>query len=300
MTITLDRPRLRDLDGVVEALRSWQEDSTPFQLHPGDLGWLWRTGTDATTAAVRTWTRDGGLVAIGILDGPDLLRLAMAPTAHRDEELAQHLAADLSAPERGVLPAGTVSLESPPGALLPELLDESGWHADEVWTPLRRDLSDPVENPGVRIETVGPADAPDWARVQKSAFGSALSLEEMVHRWHAMAEGIPYADARSLVARDSANAAVAAITVWSAGPGRCGLIEPMGVHEDHRGHGYGRAITMAAAAALRDLGSSAVLVATPSANVGAVAAYRSAGFAALPERVDRQRPPHRGSATIGA
>ena len=39
----------------------------------------------------------------------------------------------------------------------------------------------------------------------------------------------------------------------------------------------------AAAAALRDLGSSSALVCTPAFNVGAVATYRAAGFQPLPE-----------------
>jgi ribosomal protein S18 acetylase RimI-like enzyme len=60
----------------------------------------------------------------------------------------------------------------------------------------------------------------------------------------------------------------------------------MGVHRDHRGLGYGTAITVAAAAALRELGSSSAVVCTTSSNVGAVATYRSAGFQQLPERRD--------------
>jgi ribosomal protein S18 acetylase RimI-like enzyme len=63
----------------------------------------------------------------------------------------------------------------------------------------------------------------------------------------------------------------------------------MGVHRDHRGRGYGRAITSAAAAALRRLGSSSAIVCTASSNVGAVATYRSAGFQQLPEVRDLRR-----------
>jgi ribosomal protein S18 acetylase RimI-like enzyme len=107
-------------------------------------------------------------------------------------------------------------------------------------------------------------------------------------RWHAMAAGLPYAQGRCLVAYDDGDA-VAAVTVWSAGPGKPGLLEPMGVHREHRGHGYGRAITVAAAAALQDLGSSAALVCTPSSNVGGVATYKSAGFEPLPEVRDKYR-----------
>jgi ribosomal protein S18 acetylase RimI-like enzyme len=82
---------------------------------------------------------------------------------------------------------------------------------------------------------------------------------------------------------------VAAATVWSAGPGRPGLLEPVGVHRDHRGHGYGTAITVAAAAALRDMGSSSAIVCTRSANLGAVATYRSAGFRQFPDVPDLHR-----------
>lgn len=47
---------------------------------------------------------------------------------------------------------------------------------------------------------------------------------------------------------------------------------------------------VAAAAALRRLGSSSATVCTPSANVGAVATYQSAGFGRLPDVRDLRRP----------
>lgn len=47
-----------------------------MQLHPGDLGWFWQLGVVvAAAAAVRTWSRGGQIVAVGLLDGPELLRL---------------------------------------------------------------------------------------------------------------------------------------------------------------------------------------------------------------------------------
>ena len=69
-----------------------------------------------------------------------------------------------------------------------------------------------------------------------------------------------------------------------------GLIEPLGVHGDHRGHGYGRSITLAAANALRELGSASALVGTPQANTAAVATYASAGFEAQDAINDLVRP----------
>ncbi|MCX2950535.1 GNAT family N-acetyltransferase [Lentzea sp. NEAU-D7] len=273
------------LDEAVRALREWQHDDQPFQLHPGDLGWYRRFGDEAAAAAVRTWRRDGRIVAVGLLDGADLLRFTIAPELRADESLALRLADDIGTPERGVLPAGTVYVESPRGTRFQELMFERGWRSDEPWTPLRRGLGEPVADPGVRIEVIGPDRAEVHAGVIRASFEKSTFTEE---RWHAMAAGSPYADARSLVAFDGDHA-VAAVTVWSAGPGTPGLIEPMGVHHDHRGRGFGRAITLAAASALRDLGSSSALVCTPSSNTGAVATYRAAGFDQLPEVHDQRR-----------
>ena len=286
MAIVLHQPGTDGLSAAVGAMREWHYDGAPHQLHPGDLGWYWRFGAEATAAAVRTWTRDGQVLAVGLLDEPDLLRVAIAPDAHRDEELARQLAADVTQPGRGVLPPGKVNVEAPAGALLQELLAADGWDTDEPWTPLRRDLTEPVSDPGVRVEVTGPERAHVRAAVQRAAFDRSTFSED---RWHAMAAGPQYADARCLVAYDDQGSAVAAVTVWSAGPGAHGLLEPMGVHREHRGHGYGKAITVAAAAALRELGSSSATVCTPSANAGAVATYKSAGFRPLSEVRDRRR-----------
>ncbi|WP_370409340.1 GNAT family N-acetyltransferase [Streptomyces fradiae] len=286
MAISLSTPGVDELGSAVEALREWQHDRAPMQLHPGDLGWFWQSGTEATAAAVRTWRRGGRILAVGLLDGPGLLRLTMAPDALQDGELARRLVADVTAPERGVLPAGKVNIEAPLGALLQNLLAEAGWPVDEPWTPLRRDLSQPVRDPGVRVEAAGPDRAPDFAAVHRSAFGGSRFTDE---RWRRMAAGLPYADGRCLVAYDDRGAAVAAVTVWSAGRGRPGLLEPMGVHQEHRRRGYGAAISVAAAAALRELGASSAIVCTPSANAGAVATYEAAGFRRQREVRDRYR-----------
>jgi GNAT superfamily N-acetyltransferase len=264
MTIVLSTPGVGGLGEVVGALREWQHDEAPLQLHPGDLGWFWRAGAEATAAAVRTWSRDGRILAVGLLDGPDLVRLATAPDGRQDEELARQLAVDVAEPERGVLPAGKVCVEAPTGARVRDLLFGAGWSAGEAWTPLRRGLTEPVKDPGVRIEVIGPELAHVRAAVHRASFGSPKFTE---HRWHVMAAGLAYADARCLIAYDDQDNAVAAATVWSAGPGKPGLLEPLGVHQDHRGHGYGTAISVAAAAALQQLGSSCALVCTRTSNL---------------------------------
>lgn len=286
MAIVLGEP---GVDGPIEAaaaLREWQDEGAPMQLHPGDLGWFWRFGAAATAAAVRTWSRDGRILAVGLLDGPGLLRMTIAPDARRDDELAQHLVQDMTQPARGLLPEGRANVETPADALVRDLLGECGWGSDEPWTPLRRDLGPPVDDPGVRVEVIGPEQAHVRAALQRASFDNSTFTDD---RWHTMAAGPLYAEARCLVAYDDDGRGVAAVTVWSAGPGRPGLIEPMGTHRGHRGHGYGTAITVAACAALQRLGSSSALVCTPSSNVGGVATYLAAGFRTLPEVRDRYR-----------
>jgi ribosomal protein S18 acetylase RimI-like enzyme len=288
--------RTPSVDGLVEAVHAvaeWQQDGLPVQLHPGDLGWNWRFGAETTAAALRTWRVDGRLVAVGFLDDPRVLRVAIAPGAGDDRELARQLVADVSQPERGVLPAGQASVEVRFGDAVRAALRLGGWVDGDEWTPLVRDLTGPVEaaeTRGLRVEVVGtdpePARLRDRVAVQRASFVTSTFTEE---RWRAMAAGPAYAGARCLVAYDGSGAAVATATVWGAGPGRPGLIEPLGVHRDHRGHGYGRAITLACAVALRDLGSSSALVCTPSSNVGAVATYVSAGFRRLADAPDLRR-----------
>lgn len=155
--------------------------------------------------------------------------------------------------------------------------------------PLFRDLTEPVQVPGVRIEPIGPEQAQDFAGVLRPAFGTSRPTSEYRR---AMATGAFYADARCLGTCDDRGDVAAVVTVWSAGPGKPGLVEPTGVHENHRGHGYGRAITVAGVsgvAALRELGSSGARVCTPSSHAGAVATYRAAGFEVRAEVRDRVR-----------
>jgi ribosomal protein S18 acetylase RimI-like enzyme len=283
VTVELGGSDGEGLREVLEALASWQVDDASLQFHPGDLGWFWRFGAEATAAAVRTWSRAGHLLAVGFLDSPTVLRLALAPQARDDDDLARALVEDVVDVGHGVLAEGRVSLEVPAGARVREALADRGWKGDEAWTSLRRSLADPVEDPGVRIEVVSADRVEERVAVQRASFDSSTFT---VERWQTMHDAPAYRGARCLVAYDDRDAPVAAVTVWSAGPGRPGLLEPLGVHRDHRGRGFGRAISLGAAAALRELGSSCAQVCTPSANVGAVATYRSAGFALLSETRD--------------
>jgi len=285
MAIEMSTPTAHDLPGVLTALAGWQQDGRSVQLHPGDIGWNERFGAEFSLGTLRTWARGGELVAVGLIDSPELVRLGMDPGLLEDPAVAEQIADDLSDPARGALPQGRVCVEARLGGALADLLVSRGWQPDAPWSPLSRDLSGPVEEHGLEIVAVGEDRARDWVTVEAGAFENSTSTFE---RWQALAAGPAYANARTLVGYADGTP-VASTIVWSAGRGRPGLLEPLGVHRDHRGHGYGRAISLAAAAALQEMGSSSATVATPSSNVGAMATYGAAGYRALPEVRDLRR-----------
>ncbi len=83
-------------------------------------------------------------------------------------------------------------------ALIQNLLAEDGWNTDEPWTPLRRDLTEPVASSDVPVEVIEPERAYVRTGVQQASFDGSTFTDE---RWQAMAAGLPYADARCLTDR---------------------------------------------------------------------------------------------------
>ena len=236
---------------------------------------------------MRVWTRDGEIAAVGFLDESELIRMAISPDHASDETLAEAVVTDLETTLSDLLPPGTGIVEARFGAELQHTLTQARWTPDEPWTVLHRALSDSVPPTSLRFETVEADDIADRVSVESAAFpGASLTAE----RWQLMAAGHAYQQARCLVGYSTDGVAVGATTVWSAGHGRPGIIEPLGVHGDHRGHGYGTEMALGAASALRSMGASSVNVATPSSNTAAVATYRAAGMDSLGEVRDFRRP----------
>lgn len=213
--------------------------------------------------------------------------MSIAPAIGDDHGIASHIADDLVDSLGEALPPGTGIVEARFGGALQRVLTDRGWTADEPWTPLHRDLTSPVPSSSLTVKVVGSELIEDRVMVEAAAFaGSSLSAE----RWLQMAGGYAYRNAECLVGYDKDGVAVAATTVWSAGRDRPGIIEPLGVHRDHRGRGYGVAMTLAAAEAMRRMGCSSATVATPSSNAAAVATYQAAGFMTAGEVTDFCRP----------
>lgn len=285
--MTMETPTADDLPTIIELVSSWQEEERPVQVHPGDLGWYQRFGAEALASALRVWSRGGEIMAVGFLDESELIRMAISPARGDDASLAEEVVAEFTGVLSDLLPPGVGVVEARFGSTLRLVLAEAGWTSDAPWTTLRRDLSGTLPPISLRIEVIGPNSIDDRLRVESAAFPSSSLTSE---RWVQMADGHAYRQGRCLVGYTEEGEAVGAATVWSAGRGRPGIIEPLGVHSDHRGHGFGVEMTLAAASALQELGASSITVATPSSNTAAVATYRAAGMDILGEVTDFVRP----------
>lgn len=215
---------------TVAALRRWERPGDcGWQLHAGDVGWHLRHEDDTVDDTLLQVRDDAVLAAVGLLDGPAVVRLAIDPRLLHDAALASAVA------------------------------------------DAARDV------PGVAAVS-GPADVTDRVAVQRAAFDNSTFTET---RWAQMAGSTAYDPSLDLLARDEAGTPVAALTAWTAGEGRCALVEPMGTAAGHRREGHGRRLLEGAAAALARAGASGVAVWTSAGNETAVAAYRSAGFSAI-------------------
>jgi len=205
MSITLQPATPDSLGELVEAVAVWQHDGGPVQLHPGDLGWNWSLGAQELAEAVRVWARDGQILAVGMVDeATGLIRMALAPSVDEDDAFAAQLLADLSDPGQGVLPAGAGAVEARFGAAFRDLLRRSGWVADEPWTPLSRDLTEQVEDCGLRVEVIDAHNVQDRIVQDRIAVQQAMfpNLTFTLERWRTMAAGSPYRQARCLVGYD--------------------------------------------------------------------------------------------------
>lgn len=281
---------------VIEALSGWQPRSgCSSGLHPGDVGWKLREPTEQIPQILFAWRdRRRAIVAVGLLDEPLRLRVAIAPDHQEDPVLASALAGAAL----DLLPAGEafVELASGPPLLAVQLVSD-GYEAERdlellLYRPLGPgDVGPP---PGVR-PIRDDAEARARVDVQRSAFArSTFTLE----KWQRMASYPGYLRELDLVAWTARGAAAAAATAWSAGPGRCGLLEPVGTHPDHRRAGHASRVITGACAALASLGASGVAVRTPASNVAAVAAYRACGFRTLAWTAALRRPADAGAATV--
>lgn len=289
MKVSLVTPSVSELPSLIATLSTWQEDRSPIQLHPGDIGWHAMRGLEVTASHLRAWqAEDSAVLAIGMFDGDHLLRLALSPSAAQDREVCVAIARDLTEQsESSLFPPGQHSVESRRARMLDSYLGEHGWERGELWTALHFDLSAPVEfeetlgEAGLRVESA--IDLPrEWMIVHRSGFHATPYTPEEEERaatnFQTMVDA-NLVDARHL-AMYQGDDMVGVVSVWSAGVGCPGLLEPLAIHPRFRGLGFGRILVRAAMGHLREMGASSGLVCTDTANTAAIATYRSAGFVA--------------------
>ena len=165
--------------------------------------------------------------------------------------------------------------DAQPGSVLRTLLVARGWTLDpDLWTALHLDLrtAEPFAVAGV---TPTGEDVAARVDVQFHGFDRSTFTEDA---WHRMAAGPGFDPALDLVAWDLDGVPVAGATAWSAGAGRCGILEPVATHREHRRAGHGRRVVHAAFNALAAAGASGVAVCTPGTNDSALGLYTAAGM----------------------
>lgn len=267
---------------LLTALAEWDGfGGCGWQLHPGDIGWFLRLEDHRLRESLVWWEHGGNVVAVALLDAS--LRTAVDPQSMGDVDLAVAVV-DLA------LEWGVTAVEAPPGvcALRP-VLAGFGFEPslDGQWLHLYRPLytASPVGNDVVVRSVTDESIAEQRVAVQRAAFdGSTYTLD----RWRSVASSPAYRSDLDLVVYDDA-APASAVTAWTAGEGRCGLIEPLGTDPAYRGRGFAAAAVHAACAALLQLGASGVAVWTRADNRPAAATYRSCGFGIVALHSDMRR-----------
>jgi GNAT superfamily N-acetyltransferase len=265
-----------DAGELVAALMDWEAPGgyAPA-LHPGDVGWFLRLDDAAVSGGLHAWRDgDGALVAAAIIDADGDLRVALPPASLGNRAIAESLVevAESFGSDRERF------AEAPYGSVFRAGLLTAGWELDpDPWYALHRPLTDVPDFPADPLSAPpsGSLDVTDRVAVQRAAFAGSTFTEAA---WHRMAAGPGFDPRLEMLTRDELGAPVAAATGWSAGRGRCAILEPVGTHRDHTGRGHGRRCVLAVVAALAHAGASGVTVHTPASNAAAVALYRSCGL----------------------
>lgn len=260
---------------LIAALNDWLPPGCYVSgLHAGDVGWELRLA-DGESGSGLLAVRDGSqLVAVALADSPTVLRPQVHPDRVHDLRVAGALLEYVEAMP-GDAPAYT---DAASASAFRSLLSGAGWQLDpDPWVVLYRALTPAdgrLDDPLCAILRTE-ADVADRVAVQRAAFaGSTFTVQ----RWHQMAAGPGFHPAHEYLRRSPDGVPVAAATGWSAGPGKCAILEPVGAHPQHSGAGHGKAVSMAAIAALARGGASGVTVHTPASNTTAVRAYESCGL----------------------
>ena len=258
-----------DLVELLDAMAEWEAPGGHvYGLHVGDIGWHLRMDDDQLAGTIHSWWRDGELVATALIEDA-LARPRIAPASVHDPDVCGAVAEVVDA-----IPHDEAFSEAQAGSMLRTLLVARGWNLSSLWTALHLDLRDVAPFAPDRVTPTG-SDVAARVDVQFHGFDRSTFTPDA---WHRMAAGPRFDPTLDLVAWDPDGVPVAGATAWSAGPGRCGILEPVATHREHRRAGHGRRVVHAAFDALAAVGASGVAVCTPGTNAGAIGLYTAAGM----------------------
>lgn len=263
---------------ITATLMEWEPaHSFSGQLHVGDVGWYLRMGDLVVDRGLHVWRgSDDEIAAVGLQHGAGVLLTAVSPWLRHDLDLGQQMAADV----RTILSGDDCYVDAPQPSAVRIALATAGWDLDpDPWPVFYRPLNAADRDRVDHDMTIVLDDllARDRLQLQQVLFKSTQSDADS---WNRMRDLTSYRADLDVMIRHHGQY-VAAATAWWAGDNKCGLLEPVGTHPEHRGQGHGRRVVLAALTALARSGASGAAVFTPESNVGAVELYRSCGFRAL-------------------
>lgn len=83
-------------------------------------------GAEQMGADLRVWERGGEPVAIGMLDGSEVLRISVAPEVAQDHAVAEGIAADLTQPATDLFAGDDAVVEARGATVLRRILKSAG------------------------------------------------------------------------------------------------------------------------------------------------------------------------------
>lgn len=271
-----------DLAHMQDAVAEWKERDPCGYLHPGDLphriyNVLRR---DDPTEVVRLWDGSAGLAAFCIVSSRDRAFDVQAAPDRGDA-----LAAAVEWAEATLREAHGAGLDKFAGDVWEcdtaylDLLTGRGYRAGRVMyavTGRRLDDLPPMQLPdGFAIRSVrGVEEAAAVAEVHARSFDSEWTVDQ----YRRVMESPGYDAERELVVEAPDGRLAGFTIIWFDPRNRDGLFEPVGVHEDFRRLGLGRALLAAGMARMREAGMETATVWHDFDDPASTALYANAGF----------------------
>jgi ribosomal protein S18 acetylase RimI-like enzyme len=166
-----------------------------------------------------------------------------------------------------------------PAGLAAEL-EQRGWHkvGGERVMFTRHAPVVPHLDPGLRIEAVTAASAPELVHLEVASFG--LPVEEIGERVARLTDGLAVGDLRGFIVRLVGEPVAGArlVTRDRTSGVRIAALSAIGVAERQRGRGYGRLVTAVATRAGLATGHGLVWLSVDEANAPAVKLYENLGY----------------------